>query len=312
LSAALPLLLLGLPILDTATVMLTRLRSRRSPFSADRNHLHHRLLALGFTHREAVILLYLAQVGLVLLAYFMRFEADWEVVLAFVVFAATVLGLLRWATRSGWRMGHAEEAQGLRRYLRTLAASEALSLVAVTLMSVGLGVYAVTVLASHARVGADLGSMCLAILVVLVLMSTFKAERSLQWFERAAAYVSIVLLVYLDQTLPHKPPLLTALWWSCVAVIGVAAVVRFWVSSARRFELTAFDLIVIFIALVLPNLPDSVPLPPDLPGGVAKALVLLYAVELLFTIGFKSLVPRVFLGVTLAILAARAFLGVGY
>src|ERR1700759_5072084 len=65
LSAALPLLLLGLPIMDTLTVMLTRIRAGRSPFSADRNHLQHRLLALGFAHREAVILLYLLQVILV-------------------------------------------------------------------------------------------------------------------------------------------------------------------------------------------------------------------------------------------------------
>src|SRR5579883_241279 len=40
LSAALPLLLLGLPIMDTLTVMLTRIRAGRSPFSADSNHLH--------------------------------------------------------------------------------------------------------------------------------------------------------------------------------------------------------------------------------------------------------------------------------
>ena len=53
-SAALPLLLLGLPILDTLTVMAVRIREGRSPFAADRRHLHHRLLALGFDHFEAV------------------------------------------------------------------------------------------------------------------------------------------------------------------------------------------------------------------------------------------------------------------
>ena len=47
LSTALPLLLVGLPMLDTLTVMVLRLHAGRSPFAADRNHFHHRLLAPG-------------------------------------------------------------------------------------------------------------------------------------------------------------------------------------------------------------------------------------------------------------------------
>ena len=73
-SAALPLLLLGLPILDTLTVIAIRLRERRSPFSADKNHLHHRLLGLGFEHFEAVGVIYLLQGALFLLAWQLRFQ----------------------------------------------------------------------------------------------------------------------------------------------------------------------------------------------------------------------------------------------
>ena len=42
-----PVLALGLPILDTTVSFVRRVRQGRSPFSADRGHLHHRLLALG-------------------------------------------------------------------------------------------------------------------------------------------------------------------------------------------------------------------------------------------------------------------------
>jgi hypothetical protein len=178
-------------------------------------------------------------------------------------------------------------------------------------MIVCLAVYAMSVLASSEGVGTDLGLMCFAMLVVLLLLTSWKAERSLKLFERAAAYTSVVLLVYLDQTMPHKPALLTTLSWTSIGITGAAALVRFWVSPARRFELTTLDLIVIFIALVLPNLPGSVALPADLPGGVAKAVILLYVVEMLLTIDLKRLVPRVFLAITLAFIAARAFIGVG-
>jgi hypothetical protein len=152
--------------------------------------------------------------------------------------------------------------------------------------------------------------MCLAMHIALLLLGSWKAEKSLLWFERVAAYVSVVLLVYLDQTAPHKAPALTTLSWSLIAITGVAAVVRFSLTPSRRFEVTALDVIVVFIALVLPNLPGIIELPPALPSGVAKAVILLYVVEMLFTIDLKHLMPRVFLGLTLAVIAGRALLGV--
>ena len=47
LSWSVPLLLLGLPLLDTITVMLKRVLTGKSPFSPDRNHMHHRLWHLA-------------------------------------------------------------------------------------------------------------------------------------------------------------------------------------------------------------------------------------------------------------------------
>jgi UDP-GlcNAc:undecaprenyl-phosphate GlcNAc-1-phosphate transferase len=311
LSAALPLLLLGLPIIDTITVMLTRIRAGRSPFSADRNHLHHRLLTLGFAHREAVVIIYLLQVVLVLLAYFLRFELDSEIVLVFCLFAAALAGLLSWATRSGWKLPQMQPTAGLRSYINGFGMAGYIPAAAVVLMTICLVAYALTVVASSGHVSIDVGLMCAAMLAVLILLSSWRAKRSLLWFERVAAYVSVVLLVYLDQTMPQKPPLLTTISWICIGITGAAALVRFWLSPTRRFELTTLDLIVIFVAIVLPNLPGSVALPDYLPGGIAKSVILLYVVEMLLTVDLRGALPRVVLGVTLALIAGRAFLGLG-
>jgi UDP-GlcNAc:undecaprenyl-phosphate GlcNAc-1-phosphate transferase len=310
LSAALPLLLLGLPIMDTVTVMLMRIRAGRSPFSADSNHLHHRLLALGFAHREAVLIIYMMQVALVLLAYSLRFESDSEVFIAFCAFAGLVLGLLHRASQVGWKLNHLAESGGIRRYINGFTPATRIPALALGVMTTCLVIYATSVLASSRRVGVDLGLMCLAMLIVLLLLGTWRAQRSLQWFERAAMYISVVLLVYLDQTMPDKSQLLTTLSWTCVGITGAAALVRFWLSTTRRFELTTLDLIVLFVALVLPNLPGSIALPADLPGGIAKAVILLYVVEMLLTIDLKRLMPRMFLAVTLAVIAGRALLTV--
>jgi UDP-GlcNAc:undecaprenyl-phosphate/decaprenyl-phosphate GlcNAc-1-phosphate transferase len=56
-------LVLGIPVLDVGWVILRRLISGKSPFSADKGHIHHRLLTAGLTQRQAVILLYLVASG---------------------------------------------------------------------------------------------------------------------------------------------------------------------------------------------------------------------------------------------------------
>ena len=57
-KAATVLLVLGVPILDTAWIILRRLFTGGSPFLADRAHLHHRLLEMGLSERQIVLLFY--------------------------------------------------------------------------------------------------------------------------------------------------------------------------------------------------------------------------------------------------------------
>ncbi|MCL1900436.1 MAG: undecaprenyl/decaprenyl-phosphate alpha-N-acetylglucosaminyl 1-phosphate transferase [Promicromonosporaceae bacterium] len=55
----LPVAIILLPFLDMILSVARRLLKGKSPFAADRMHLHHRLLALGHSHRRAVIIMYL-------------------------------------------------------------------------------------------------------------------------------------------------------------------------------------------------------------------------------------------------------------
>ncbi|MGV8859385.1 MraY family glycosyltransferase [Rhodoglobus sp.] len=54
----LPVAVLVIPLLDFGLAMIRRLRAGKSPFSADRKHLHHRLLDMGHSHLHAVLILY--------------------------------------------------------------------------------------------------------------------------------------------------------------------------------------------------------------------------------------------------------------
>ena len=57
-KVAVAMLVLGVPIIDAFWIIVRRIAQRRSPFSPDRGHLHHRLLDVGLSHRQTVLLIY--------------------------------------------------------------------------------------------------------------------------------------------------------------------------------------------------------------------------------------------------------------
>ncbi len=71
-AVAAPLVAFALPVTDTAVSMLRRYLRGQPLFTSDRQHIHHRLLAVGFTPRQAVLMLYalsaLAALGCILIA----------------------------------------------------------------------------------------------------------------------------------------------------------------------------------------------------------------------------------------------------
>jgi UDP-GlcNAc:undecaprenyl-phosphate/decaprenyl-phosphate GlcNAc-1-phosphate transferase len=68
-KVAAALLVLGVPIIDTFYVIARRIVSGQAPFAPDRGHFHHRLLDVGLSHRQAVLLIYAITLGLGALAF---------------------------------------------------------------------------------------------------------------------------------------------------------------------------------------------------------------------------------------------------
>ena len=70
-AVAIPVVSFGLPILETVLSVIRRLISGRPVFTADREHIHHKLLQHGLTHRQVVILLYGVSAGFAMLSLFL-------------------------------------------------------------------------------------------------------------------------------------------------------------------------------------------------------------------------------------------------
>ncbi|MFG6443776.1 MraY family glycosyltransferase [Microbacterium sp. P07] len=87
----LPIVVVLLPLLDFGLAVIRRLRAGKSPFSPDRKHLHHRMLDMGHSDREAVLIFYAwtAVVSIAVLLMYVGTQMSWPGdYLAGVVFGA--------------------------------------------------------------------------------------------------------------------------------------------------------------------------------------------------------------------------------
>jgi UDP-GlcNAc:undecaprenyl-phosphate GlcNAc-1-phosphate transferase len=87
-----PVIVLGLPLYDTASVILIRLKERRPIHQGDKCHLSHRLVELGMTERQAVLLIYLLTFCLGASAVFLK-EASLLGTLLALCQSAGIIGL---------------------------------------------------------------------------------------------------------------------------------------------------------------------------------------------------------------------------
>lgn len=86
------------PLFDTLRIFLYRTARGQSPFEADRNHLHHRLLDLGLNHRQTVLILYGANVFIIGIALLLK-DVESSISLAIIGLVATGLSQIPYIMR---------------------------------------------------------------------------------------------------------------------------------------------------------------------------------------------------------------------
>ncbi len=105
-----PILALGLPILDMLMTIARRFLERRSIFSADRGHIHHRLLDMGLTHRRSVLSLYLVTVAFTIVALIAYVGRSWQVGFALISLTAVLIAVVRFVGYFGTTIVNADRA----------------------------------------------------------------------------------------------------------------------------------------------------------------------------------------------------------
>jgi UDP-GlcNAc:undecaprenyl-phosphate/decaprenyl-phosphate GlcNAc-1-phosphate transferase len=284
LSPVLPLLLLGLPVLDTLYVMAHRLARGVSIVAAERNHLHHRLLNLGLQQTESVLVLYLGQTVLILAAYFLRFYPESLLMAGYLLFSVVTMIVsacsdgIRWRiSRSGWYD---------RVFKRTLKRLRDEGIVISYTFRVFENLIPLLFLVTcmvPAAVPLPATLLSLACAASLALIRYFRTE----WLEAATrliVYLAIPLVVYVGDTVPTPwlslPKKQTYNLLFVVFTFFFLAISKF---SRRRkgFKTTPMDFLVFFLIVVFSNLPDQYRHDYLMGFIAAKIVVFYYCYEVL-------------------------------
>ncbi len=285
LSLGAPLLLLGVPILDTLTVMFQRVRAGVSPFRADKNHLHHKLLALGLDHYEAVLCIYVVQALMVCAGVLLRDQPTWGNLLAFGAIILLSLLVLRHLTARPIRAQPRPPGAGVSRLgalLGRLQHTDVFSRYPLGLLSAAVPLYLVWA-SFHIQALPEFPQAigyCLWALS-LILWYRLRANPSFHVLERLVLCAGISAIVYhAALNGRYSESASVGEYWFLLTLI-VAIILAYCFSKPRLFTLTTLDFLILFAVLGLPTLLGDGIANANLGQIAVKSVILYYALELI-------------------------------
>jgi UDP-GlcNAc:undecaprenyl-phosphate/decaprenyl-phosphate GlcNAc-1-phosphate transferase len=284
LSRTLPLLLLGFPILDTLTVMMERIHKGVSPFKADKNHFHHRLMRLGLRHAEAVAAIYTLQFVLVMSAFLLRFHSEWTLLTIYIAFSSSILLGFYWTDRVGWVLPRHDLLDRLiKGKLAVIVERQMLIKFCYGLLELGAPLVLFLCCLTAAPIPFYVGYVALGLLLALCGVWLMYRQRMIGML-RLILFVMTPYMVYLahihlPQLVSSKARLACDLAFALIAFLAVMTL-KF---TRRRlgFKANPSDLLIIFAFVLVTSIPDIKNAVEDIALITAKVIALFFAFEVL-------------------------------
>ncbi|BFU91068.1 MAG: hypothetical protein NTAFB01_22550 [Nitrospira sp.] len=281
-SPSLALFLLGLPFLDTLGVTGQRLAEGRSPFIGDRAHIHHKLLRFGFTHYEAVTVIYVIQAGMLGLAYLLRWQSDQLILPLYLGLAVAVLLLFIAAGRGLLttpvsREGHVLSNAAVTRFVN----GPWLTDLPIQFLAVAVPFFLIALVFLPSNVPNDVGYLSIA-LFGIVLVGLSCSSQVARYFVRGGLYVGTTFLLYVyDGSRASTLSTVTMAHNAFFVVVAVMVLLSLRFNRESRFQTTPLDYLMVFLAVTFPLLPEVSADISHLGAFAAKLMVLFFSFELL-------------------------------
>jgi UDP-GlcNAc:undecaprenyl-phosphate GlcNAc-1-phosphate transferase len=251
-SPLLPILILGIPIMDILQVVAVRLYKKLPLPGPDKEHFHHQISKLGFRHIEVVAIIYILQTILMAGAYMLRFADDIVLAMFYAVFVTLILGTLLAANFFGWTFRANAKTSDERRsgflrkfewYFRNSPNCLA-ALLAIFFLAQGLYFFSYAGLLVSLLVFMGTG---------LVLLSISRLRSALQAF-RIILYSASAAFAYLISQVNYSSAIEFCLN-GYLLLLTALLMLAIRITRRQVFSLNTQDLLILLVVILLPLLP---------------------------------------------------------
>jgi len=311
LSPVLPLFIIGLPIIDTLWVMIRRLTLRKSPFIADKNHLHHKLMHLGLFHSESVISIYMLHASLVCIAFIFRSKSDWFLLSLYFLFSGIMATTAYFVVKNGWKIKRYDFIDKIfKRRLRTL--KDETNLIKFSFKGAEIVFIAIIILSCFlpAHINIYFSFFSIVSLFLIILVWLIKKEWTSGLIE-ITIFLLIPFLVYFSEkdTLYLLDTTLKNAYTLSFGVLTIFTLLTLKFTRRSGFKTTPMDILILLFALVIPNLPDERIQSWQMGLVAAEIVVLFFSYEVLkVELRLKTKKLSIATLVSLSIISLRGFI----
>ncbi len=313
-SRILALPIIGFPILDTLTVMVERIIKKRSPFSADKNHFHHRLLRFGFFHTEAVFIIYIIQACFIMLALKFRFYSDWVHILGFSILSGIILFSVFFARINNWefnREGYLHTK--VKSPLKILKEKNIFIRASFGSLRYGFPLLLAFQVMIPKQIPLFFSSVAAGLFLLVAGSYYFDFFKFKENILRFSTYLVVPLLIYMTE---NDPALWMSEFWSGMnnmAFLGLVMFILLTMNLTKRqkgFKISSMDILVFIVVLVFPNLPSMQFTHVHIGMIIAKILIMFFCHDVIIGELRKQsgVLAKSMLGI-LGILVLRGFIG---
>jgi UDP-GlcNAc:undecaprenyl-phosphate GlcNAc-1-phosphate transferase len=284
-SPILPLFLVGLPVIDTVMVIFERISRGRLPFLADTRHIHHKLIRMNFYHSEAVVVLFALQCGFVATGYFLRFHSEWFLLTAYMVLAMAIITAFVLVDRKSLRFPRPNAfdrrvKQRLRVHIKEDHFFIALSQ---KFVEYGLPFLIIITCLLPGRM-PRLVSILAAVLIGVIGLAHVIWPAAKGNVLRLAIYFFMPFVIYYSET---RMATWVSTEWQIAYNLLFIVLLFFAIITLRTtrrkhfFKLSALDYVLLFTAIIVPNLPFLSGHNFQLGPIAAKIIVLVFIFEVM-------------------------------
>jgi UDP-GlcNAc:undecaprenyl-phosphate GlcNAc-1-phosphate transferase len=286
-TTLMPLLVLGIPIMDILQVVPVRVHKRLPLAGPDNEHLHHQVAKLAFHHDEVVAIMYVLQAILLSGAFILRDANDFVALLFYAVYVSTILGTIYLFNILGWQARKPRPDGSVRRnsFFRRLSVLHPYT-------GKFFGIFIALYLGAAAILSTALSKvmvyMALFWAAVLLIVNIVSRNRWPIGLGRVATYTTVSLLVY-GLTASVNSPVVNWLIDGSLLVFALALALAIRITRKEYFWLTTQDLLVLlFVVILVPHLPIDVVQASSTGRLIFRTCILLYACEYVLARGGRA------------------------